>query len=162
MAGLSPALRLWPASLSPSWPGVSRPPTPSRWDRRGGCTTAGARVAGTRPAMTIQTGNPSPAATYPDAITAPGHSDMAPPVHQSSQRLVSEQGKRPRVLRRGEVFAQRLGEDRVVRGGAGEQRHRRAEFLIVRRTENLVRGPAAYRVDQSRHLPQAWAEHRMG
>jgi hypothetical protein len=38
--------------VSPSWPCVSRPPTPSRWHRRGGCTTAGARVAGTRKAIT--------------------------------------------------------------------------------------------------------------
>jgi len=35
-----------------SWPGVSRPPAPSRRGRRGGCTTANAWVAGTRPAMT--------------------------------------------------------------------------------------------------------------
>jgi hypothetical protein len=49
-----------PDGLSPSWPGVSRPSAPGRWGRRGGCTTAGARVAGTRSAMT----------RYPDAYGA--------------------------------------------------------------------------------------------
>src|SRR6185312_2013249 len=50
------AFRVAPYDGSPSWPGASRPPTPSRWDRRGGCTTTGAWVAGTRPAMTIRGG----------------------------------------------------------------------------------------------------------
>src|SRR6185312_11927206 len=44
--------RLEPNPIFPSWLGVSRPPTPGRLDRCGGCTTAGAWVAGTRPAMT--------------------------------------------------------------------------------------------------------------
>jgi len=38
-----------PGSL---WWGVSRHLPPAGWDCRGGCTTAGAWVAGTRPAMT--------------------------------------------------------------------------------------------------------------
>src|SRR6185437_12305524 len=45
-----------PNSLS-SWPGVSRPPNPPPpVDLRGGCATAGAWVAGTRPAMTVRQG----------------------------------------------------------------------------------------------------------
>src|SRR6185437_8076161 len=63
----------WPSSamagiLSPSWPGVSRPPA-HRWlyHVRGG-PTDWRWLAGTRPAMTILGGgNPSPTTDYPDA-----------------------------------------------------------------------------------------------
>src|SRR6185437_6904712 len=48
--------------LSPSWPGASRPPTPSRWDRRGGRTTASAWVAGTHKAMTERADSAQPGA----------------------------------------------------------------------------------------------------
>src|SRR6185437_3829897 len=40
-----------PPADESSWPGVSRLPTPGRWGRRTGRTTAGAWVAGTRPAV---------------------------------------------------------------------------------------------------------------
>src|SRR6185312_5292090 len=78
----------------PSWPGVSRPPAPDRWDRRGGCTTAGAWVAGTRPAMT-ERADRSPTTAYPDPhghipMATPGDNDMAPPVRQRLRRLVSD------------------------------------------------------------------------
>jgi hypothetical protein len=48
--------RIEPNSLPPSWPDVSRPLTPGRWDRGGGCTTANARVTGTRLSMTTWNG----------------------------------------------------------------------------------------------------------
>src|SRR6185312_4716444 len=76
-----------PSSPSPSWPGVSRPPAPSRWDRCGGSTTAGAWVAGTRPAMTILWDDPCPTIVILMPMTTPGHHDMAPPVRQRLRRL---------------------------------------------------------------------------
>ena len=66
---------------SPSWLGVSRPPTPGRWgapwrlyNRQcvGGRDTPshdGEREHDGEPAVTILGENPSPTTSYPDAIT---------------------------------------------------------------------------------------------
>src|SRR6185312_1612671 len=47
------------------WPGVSWLPTPSQWGRHGRGTTAGAWVAGTRPAITILGGRACPGCLPP-------------------------------------------------------------------------------------------------
>src|SRR6185437_17023139 len=77
-----------------SWPCVSRPPTPGRWDGHGGSTTASAWVAGTHKAMTIS-GRPSSRHRLPCCpctptlpLDTPRRGDMALPARQRLPRLV--------------------------------------------------------------------------
>lgn len=69
--------------------------------------------------------------------------------------------QRPGIGFPGKVLIQCVFEDTVIRCDGGEQGHARAEFQIVGRAEDGVRGAAAERIDELRAFTQPGTKSRM-